>query len=1006
MIKIINKMIVKRKNVNIFLLAVFCILNFSLCSPEPRQESGTGAVMIFVNENGARTILPGTDKNDFFSYINSYRLIFHTAGTQDNHKIVTCPANEMPKMVHLDAGHYKLIITACTDTSANNPAARGEMDLHVIAGTLLEETVILQAIGASALTGSFTWDITFPFFLENASMQITPLSPSGSTPAAQNLLGSLTAADTFPASNNGILNNLASGYYSVVFTLKKDNISQPVTWRESLHVYQNMISRFEYEFTEEHFTENKRTVTLNYNGADGINALINIDCLRGAVVTAPSIPVRTAPAHQLYSAAVPAPLPSAYSFGGWFTDNSTFVNGYNFAAPVFEDITIYAKWSSVFIDTFEYEGENDFIKAIDYVNKNGSLSVYTLVVREDTDVSPQTISANSAKLLIKGESAGRKINLSANGVLFDAAGSGASLALENITLAGRSANTNAVVIVRDGAEFIMRTGSMITGNNSSAAASSESRGAAVLVTTNGIFNMEGGSITGNSSTVTTTNIVSGLFADFGAAVNLIGGSISGNGTRDALINHDAGQFTFSGTGTVGYLSLNAAAGSYSSVNIASGWLGNINYLNLRGDNAVMDTVKSYWVEKIVLKGTGAVSASGRINLSNFLSSAASANSVSAAGYAISFSGADIGKLLPDTSAVRVSRNGAASVGFADLASALDSIVNSGDYTVTLLADQVLAPRTLNAAGVNITLIGSGAEREIRLSANGQLFNISGLYTSLTIGNNITLVGRSAGGNGNADNNNRVVNVTNQGTFTMTSGSKITGNTCLIDPSSTSYLSSAVYVMSGSTFNMKGGSITGNAVKNETTINLASAVYIGDLSFMYFEGGSISGNSNGLGDILIHTNTSFFEISGTAQAGIVSLNFNNSSFTQITVNNSWSGNINILNLRSGANDIPTVISRWQNQKLIDGNGLAANIIKFQNAADDGLFISGTEDLADSIKVTHHIDNSGVLRAKHGFTFEVPPFNTGTPSVSVPSNLTLSRSGINNNISISIDNTADY
>lgn len=39
-----------------------------------------------------------------------------------------------------------------------------------------------------------------------------------------------------------------------------------------------------------------------------------------------------------------APTLAGFTFGGWYTDDTTFLEAYNFATPVTADITLYAKW--------------------------------------------------------------------------------------------------------------------------------------------------------------------------------------------------------------------------------------------------------------------------------------------------------------------------------------------------------------------------------------------------------------------------------------------------------------------------------------------------------------------------------------------------------------------------------------------------------------------------------------------------------------------------------------
>jgi uncharacterized repeat protein (TIGR02543 family) len=135
---------------------------------------------------------------------------------------------------------------------------------------------------------------------------------------------------------------------------------------------------------------------------------------------------------------------------------------------------------------------------------------------------------------------------------------------------------------------------------------------------------------------------------------------------------------------------------------------------------------------------------------------------------------------------------------------------ANDYNVTP-AKSLSDPMTnvLNIANFKLTIIGLGSERQIKLSSIGVLFGLGHASVELTIGNNITLVGRKVGGNGNENNQSGIVIVQN-GTFTMLDGSKITGNTNSFTTNEGEELGTGagVSVQKG-TFIMDGGIISGN-----------------------------------------------------------------------------------------------------------------------------------------------------------------------------------------------------
>ncbi|MDR0411572.1 MAG: InlB B-repeat-containing protein, partial [Treponema sp.] len=157
-------------------------------------------------------------------------------------------------------------------------------------------------------------------------------------------------------------------------------------------------------------------------------------------------------------------------------------------------------------------------------------------------------------------------------------------------------------------------------------------------------------------------------------------------------------------------------------------------------------------------------------------------------------------------------------------------IEGGDYSysITIGADESLAPQTLSYSGknVNITLDGGTMERTVSLSSSGSLFTM-GNGATLTIGNNVTLQGRSS-------NNAPLVRVNNGGTLTMGSGSKIRGNTI------SSGYGGGVYVNSSGTFTMSGGTISGNSASN------GGGVYVYSSGTFTMSGGTISGNTGSRG----------------------------------------------------------------------------------------------------------------------------------------------------------------
>ena len=137
-------------------------------------------------------------------------------------------------------------------------------------------------------------------------------------------------------------------------------------------------------------------------------------------------------------------------------------------------------------------------------------------------------------------------------------------------------------------------------------------------------------------------------------------------------------------------------------------------------------------------------------------------------------------------------------------------------------------------------------------AEGHLFTLDKANSSLTIGDNVTLLG-----NMNTSNPKPVVRIAHPGaSFTMTAGSAISGNSNWRWADATGYWNgygaSAVFVKGG-LFTMKGGTISGNisiAGANATYAPaLTGGAQVGGAIILYdggrftMSGGTISGNSN-------------------------------------------------------------------------------------------------------------------------------------------------------------------
>jgi len=179
-------------------------------------------------------------------------------------------------------------------------------------------------------------------------------------------------------------------------------------------------------------------------------------------------------------------------------------------------------------------------------------------------------------------------------------------------------------------------------------------------------------------------------------------------------------------------------------------------------------------------------------------------------------------------------------------------VSGDDFYIVLETDENSSPATLDySKTVGITLLGYGGERTISLNANGSLFTVASGVT-LTLDENITLIGRSA-------NNIALVRINDGGKLIVNDGAKISENSNNVN-------GGGVYVYYG-TFTMNGGTISGN-----TTSSNGGGVWVYRGTFT-MNGGTIFGNtaSSSGGGVFVNSNVNDSGGTFTMNGGTISGN---------------------------------------------------------------------------------------------------------------------------------------
>ena len=325
------------------------------------------------------------------------------------------------------------------------------------------------------------------------------------------------------------------------------------------------------------------TVTFNSNGGTPTPSPQQIVPGPNAKVTAPSNPTRANDLPGLYAGTPPA----NYTFANW--QSSTTGTTWNFNDVVTEDMTLTAQWTP---PTRLVSG-NDLVTAISTVN-GGTGTSYTMWLDANVSVTArQDLTRAGVTLTLVGIGGIREIVRNVEDMLFQigqfSGTTGTHLVLgNNITLRGNNYTTR-LIQVNTGHSFTMESGSRITGTTGN---DYNSKGAAVYST--GVFTMKSGAtITGNTSIFTdsgdTTVQTAGVFIGGNSTFNMDGGSITGNtGTFDVYISQGS-TIVLAGNATINKLVMMAANGSppadtntRSYLQVASGWSGNVSQLNFRG----------------------------------------------------------------------------------------------------------------------------------------------------------------------------------------------------------------------------------------------------------------------------------------------------------------------------------------------------------------------------------------------------------------------------------------
>jgi len=546
---------------------------------------------------------------------------------------------------------------------------------------------------------------------------------------------------------------------------------------------------------------------------------------------------------------------------------------------------------------------------------------YTVMVFADQVLTTAIrIQTENVNITLIGGGAERRISQGANNSNINIQAAGSSLTLgDNITISHITGTATMGETYLVGASststFIMLEGSKITGSQLTAV---RVTGGTSVGFAN--FIMYGGEITGNNSI--------GVALE-GGTLSMRGGTIKDNNVLNgtdiqmSTVSGVHGKLVLTGDAQIGTLRLQAglswqaSADIFTQLTIGAGWTGNVDELNL-ASGASLDQVIGAWEGRQVLIGEApyVITADdfSKITLGNF--EATNNPQAIELTHFINNSGVLVLKdTVPHTVTVTNTGTGVTTQHI-NLGTAIVQIRAAGNYDITLLDNQIISSNTsFNVSGVNARIISSGGQRNINneIATNSDMFTISAASgASLTIGENITIIGNNITGTG------AVVSISTSSTFTMQSGSRITGHR-------TDNTTGAAVILFGGNFIMNGGSIDNN-INTAAASNTAAAGGVALRSgTITMNGGSIKDNWQGSAvgtgersDVYHDSADANFTLTGSAEIGVLKLNAaSETANAAINTETNWTGEIDLLNLRGSDSGINAVVRLWANRLVFTG-----------------------------------------------------------------------------------------
>jgi len=548
----------------------------------PQDATGTGTLSLAIDSQGVgRTILPDISIDDFVSF----DLLF-TPQSGGGGFLVTWGggAGAGTGTIPLDARTWDLHVTAFLSGGA---AAEGSLEGIVVplGGTVYGSVALVPIPGG---TGTFSWDISFDADIRFARMAIERDDDWG-----QYYWGTFYLLDNWWWSNTPVnpgSSTMDAGQYRVTFTLGNYQ-GAIVTIHETLHVYNNMTSHFQEAFdfpvTMLRFIlDSWNGVSWNFvergiaaghlamAGIDGIyegnfSDIVNwFNILSASVGWAPTsqsgLRVLT-DAALIGIASVDADFLDAdnYQHRGdaelaiiellrnatgitfnWIDERTVSVN----VGGAYTLQIVFSAYLSLPPPPEPGDSLADWLAWLRIFAESGGR--YYIVISGDEDISvlQAALPTGRSNLTLNlSATVPSTVSLANNGSLFTV-DSGLTLVLDNnVTLQGRDGNNAVLLQVNSGGNLVMNAGSRVMGNTNNVDTISLNAGGGVRINSGGTFTMNGGAISGHTTSTGGQNtwgggvlIVGGTFtmndgaiynnsANVGGGVFLDGGTLNMNG---------------------------------------------------------------------------------------------------------------------------------------------------------------------------------------------------------------------------------------------------------------------------------------------------------------------------------------------------------------------------------------------------------------------------------------------------------------------------------------------